>query len=344
VTPVGALSAFVGTLYDGRSAVGRRVVIEVEGAKLAIVEDDARAVVAQADARVDAPIPGVSRRLIFPGGAMIESADQPMVEALWPTQGVIARAAFWLESRWSAAIGAIVISAALVWMIVADVLPLAAEPIARSISPRIERAIGTQALKSIDATFAKPSQLPAERRKEIERKFEVFIENEPGLEDVDLEFRRMGGPNAFALPGGIVVVTDEMVKFVDDDDELLAAIAHELGHLKAQHAMRLVLQKSGIAVLITAIAGDAAGMTFLAAAMPAAVLNASYSREFELEADRYAYGHLSRHGSSPQALARLFHKFGEDRRINDANDPLARYLSSHPGLAERIRLAEEAAR
>ena len=107
--------------------------------------------------------------------------------------------------------------------------------------------------------------------------------------------------------------------------------------------MRLVLQKSGIAVLITAIAGDAAGMTFLAAALPAALLNAGYSREFELEADRYAYGHLSRHGRSPEALARLFRKLAEDRRTG-ANDPLARYLGSHPGLDERIRLAEQAAR
>jgi Zn-dependent protease with chaperone function len=134
-----------------------------------------------------------------------------------------------------------------------------------------------------------------------------------------------------------------MVKFVDDDDELLAALAHELGHLRHQHAMRLVLQKSGIAVLITAIAGDAAGMTFLAAAMPAALLNASYSRDFELEADRYAYGHLSRHRSSPKVLARLFRRFAQARDTADASDPLARYLGSHPGLEERARLAEEAA-
>jgi predicted Zn-dependent protease len=154
----------------------------------------------------------------------------------------------------------------------------------------------------------------------------------------------MGAPNAFALPGGIVVVTDEMVQFAKDDDELFAAIAHELGHLQARHAMRLVLQQSGIAVLVTAIAGDAAGMTFLAAAMPAAVLNAGYSREFELEADRYAYGHLKRHGSSPAVLARLFRRLAEDRHAADANDPLARYLSSHPALEERARLAEEAAR
>ena len=338
------MSAFEGILFDGRSATGRPIVVEIENARLAIVDGGARAVVAQSDVRVDAPLPGVPRRLMLPGGAAIESNDRSAVELLWPTQGAVARSAFWLESRWSAAVAAVLLTAALVWLIVVDVLPLAAEPVARSVSPRIEQAIGTQALKSIDATFAKPSQLPAARREEIEHKFAAFIDGEPGLGDVDLEFRRLGGPNAFALPGGTVVVTDEMVKFVADDDELLAALAHELGHLRYRHAMRLVLQKSGIAVLITAIAGDAAGMTFLAAAMPAALLNAGYSREFELEADRYAYAHLSRHGSSPMVLARLFRRFAQERRANDANDPLARYLASHPDLEERIRLVEEAGR
>jgi Zn-dependent protease with chaperone function len=238
----------------------------------------------------------------------------------------------------------VLVAAAFIWTVIAYVLPLAAQPVARSISPRIEQAIGAQALKSIDATFAKRSRLPAERRNEIQRKFAAFIDGEPELDGVALHFRRLGGPNAFALPGGTIIVTDEMVEWVDDDEELMAALAHELGHLRHQHAMRLVLQKSGIAVLITAIAGDAAGMTFLAAAIPAAVLNSSYSREFELEADRYAYAQLRRHGSSPQALARLFRRFAEDRRTADADDPLARYLGSHPGIEERIRLAEDAVR
>ena len=337
-------ATFAGILYDGRSATGHDVVVEIDNVKLAIVDDGTRAVVKRSEVSADTPIPGVARRLTLPGGATIEVAERAAIETLWPTRGAISRSAFWLESHWGAAVGAVLVTAAFVWTVIAYVLPLAAEPVARSISPRIEQAIGAQALKSIDATFAKRSRLPPERRNEIQRKFAGFIADEPGLDHVALHFRQLGAPNAFALPGGTIVVTDEMVELVGDDEELLAALAHELGHLRHQHAMRLVLQKSGIAVLITAIAGDAAGMTFLAAAIPAAVLNSSYSREFELEADRYAYEHLSRHGSSPQALARLFRRFADDRRTAGADDPLARYLGSHPGIEERIRLAEEAAK
>ena len=78
---------------------------------------------------------------------------------------------------------------------------------------------------------------------------------------------------------------------VGSDDELLAVLAHEIGHVRGRHAMRLVLQNSGLAVLLTALAGDAVGVTFLAVALPSMLLQSGYSRQFETEADDYAFAH-----------------------------------------------------
>ena len=121
---------------------------------------------------------------------------------------------------------------------------------------------------------------------------------------------------------------------------LMAVLAHEVGHLNAHHAMRMVLQQSGIAVLVTALAGDAVGMTILAALVPAALVNARYSREFELEADAYALALLKRHDRSPQSFIDVLKSFAEDQRMGDPRDPVLRYLSSHPDLEERIARAE----
>jgi Zn-dependent protease with chaperone function len=128
------------------------------------------------------------------------------------------------------------------------------------------------------------------------------------------------------------------------DDELLAVIAHELGHLQAHHAVRLVLQQSGVAVLATVLAGDAVGMTFLAAAVPAMLLDSRYSRSFEQEADDYAFGLLARHDISPQVFADVMRRFARDQRTAAPRDPVLRYLSSHPPTEERIERAEQAAR
>src|SRR5438067_10766351 len=198
---VQSMTSFDGVLYDGRNAGYRRVTVDVHDARVAILEDGTRAVLAQSDISVDAPVPGVVRRLMLPGGAAIETADHAAVEALWPAQSAIARAAFWLESRWSMAIAAVAATASLAWFVVAVVLPLAADPIAQSFSPRIEQALGAQTLKAIDAKFARRSLLTDERRKSIEEKFDAFVEGEPPV-GARLEFRRMPFANAFALPGG----------------------------------------------------------------------------------------------------------------------------------------------
>ena len=332
--------AFHGLLFDGRIAARHAVSVEVDGTRLSIVSAGVRATLARGDVRADPPIPGVPRRLLLPGGAAIETADRDAVEAAWPTRRPVERLAYWLESRASTAIASVAITAGAVWLVIAHVLPLAADPVAQTISPQIEQALGRHTLDSLDAFHTRPSALPDARRDELARTFADLVRGD--ADDVALEFRRMGAPNAFALPGRTIVLTDEMVALSRSDDELMAVLAHEIGHVAGRHAMRRVLQQSGIAVLVTALAGDAVGMTVLAVVVPAALLNARYSREFELEADDYALALLQRRGRPAQSFIDVLRRFAENERTADARDPVRRYLSSHPDLDLRIRRAETA--
>lgn len=333
-----------GRRYDGRAPVAQPVTLIVDGDDVAVVGQDAVARYPRSALDVDSPVPGVARRLRTPDGAVIEAAPDAAFDAIGTTKDRLARAAYWLESGWLTTAVAACAGALVIWLVVAYVLPLAADPVARALSPEVERAIGQRALASIDRLYAGRSALPKAERDRIAERLRAFLKDEPQLRGYRLEFRRLGGPNAFALPGNIVVVTDELTKFVRGDDELLAVIAHELGHLNGHHAVRLALQQSGVAVLVTVVAGDAVGMTFLAAAVPAVLLDARYSRAFEEEADTYAFALLARRGISPQAFADVMRRFATDRRTATPNDPLLRYLSSHPAAAERIERAEQAAR
>ena len=105
--------------------------------------------------------------------------------------------------------------------------------------------------------------------------------------------------------------------------------------------MRLVLQSSGLAVLMTALAGDAVGTTILAAALPAILLKTKYSRQFESEADDYAFAMLKRHGRSPQAFADMMRRLRLRKDAKEEPDSLLRYLSTHPATEERIQRAEQ---
>ena len=333
-----------GELFDGQVARGRPVEITVEADAVRIAgEDVAPIALPRASIVPDTPVTGVARRLHLPAGIVVETADQAGVTAAWPSPPGFGRLGDGLEHYWLATLAAGALGVTVLWLVVAFALPAAAEPVARSISPEIERAIGKHTLATLDQLYAEPTELDAEQRRHVRGLVTAFMRGEDDISPWRLEFRRMGGPNAFALPGNTIVVTDELVTFARNDDELLAVLAHEIGHLRERHATRLVLQQSGIAVLATAVAGDAVGMTFLAAALPAMLLDAQYSRAFEEEADAAAIEQLRRHGRSPKAFADVMRRFAADPRTSEPDDPLFRYLSTHPATEERIRRAEEAA-
>jgi len=336
--------AFDATFFDGRAAdaVPVRVVANDNG--IALSDGTITGRVPCDSVAVDAPIPGVPRILRFADGSSLETSDHAAIAALWPTQGQAARLAWALESSWAAVIASVAATAGLAWLIVTIVLPSVADPVAHRISPKVDEFLGKQTLATLDRAYLKPSRL-GEAEQELERsRFKAFVMGEPGAQHYTVVFRHAGVPNAFALPDGTIVVTDEMLQAVGSDNELRAVLAHEIGHVRGRHAVRLLLQRSGLAVLLAAVAGDAVGVTYLAAALPSMLLQSSYSREFETEADDYAFALLKRNGVSPQVFADMLRRLeaSEPRVARDAG--VARYLASHPATEERIRRAEEAAR
>ena len=332
-----------GIRYDGARAEGEPVALSLDGDDVALMTPAGTQRLARAAIVPEMAVLGVSRRLRLPDGSVIETEGQ-VVDAWWPASRGIDRWALAIESRWPLVILLASIAALLTWIVITHALPLAAKPVSQLVSPEAERFIGMQALSTLDRLFAKESNLTEDEREHVTALLDDLTRGESESINVRLEFRHLGMPNAFALPGNIIVVSDELVHFVGGDDELLAVLAHELGHLHGHHAVRLVLQQSGVAVLATALAGDAVAMTFLAAGLPSALVNARYSRALESEADDYAIAQLERHGRSPGVFAQVMRRFAEKMARADSNDPLIRYLSSHPPTEERIGRAEDAAR
>ena len=176
-----------------------------------------------------------------------------------------------------------------------------------------------------------------------------------------VEFRDGGwiGANAFALPGGIVVMTDQLVELMANDNQIAAVLAHEIGHVHHRHSLRYVLQDSIIALAAMAIYGDASAVAGVAVTLPTVLLHAHYSRDFEREADNYAFELLKDTGRSPRELGLALAALEAGKNMSDTknsdhktdadsnNKQLTRklsYLSSHPATQERIEAAENAAR
>ena len=161
-----------------------------------------------------------------------------------------------MQTRWSVLLAVLLIAGAGVWAFYRWGTPWAATQITRHVPLAWELALTEQAMQQIDADYVKPSKLPPERQAELRAGFDKLVALiGPDLQryrgyrpPFKLEFRSGMGPNAFALPGGTIVMTDAMVEQArtipnTGDTALLGVLAHEIGHVEHRHTTRMVVEQ-----------------------------------------------------------------------------------------------------
>lgn len=217
-------------------------------------------------------------------------------------------------------------------------IPMVARLVADRLPASIVARIDSETLAALDGQMFAPSALPRERQHTIANAFRALKKPRAESAPHNLVFRKSDaiGANAMALIGGTIVVTDGLVTLARDDREILGVLAHEAGHVAGRHGLRGLVQDSLISMLLALVIGDVSG---LAAAASSSVLEASYSRDLEREADAYAIEVLNANGIPLKFLADMLRRL--DSAAGTSGMPSAlRYLSTHPATDERIRQLE----
>ena len=247
-----------------------------------------------------------------------------------------------LESRWRWILGACLVLLLALYLGLTQGAPLAARIIVTFIPDAVEQHIGTQSMQMLDQILLEPSKLPVQRQQELQRHFAPLLQAHPEL-SLRVHFRHAPsiGANAFALPGGDMVFTDQIVQLSESDDELGAVLAHEIGHVYHHHGMRRVVQNGLLYWGLFAITGDISAASETIAAAPALLMNMAYSRQMEDEADDFALQQLLAHGIAPRHFAHIMRRLeSTDARPDTSKNRLLRLLSSHPDTHARIRKFE----
>ena len=138
-------------------------------------------------------------------------------------------------------------------------------------------------------------------------------------------------PNAFALPGH-VVVTDSILRLSPTPEAALGVIAHEVGHIVHGHSMERVIRYSLSSALVSMLVGDVGGGVLAVGVTQ--MSEAGFSQDEEREADAYAADRLIEAGYSPAALGGLFEALKQELNLNDSK--LEVWLGSHPLISERV--------
>lgn len=253
-----------------------------------------------------------------------------------------------LEQHLLMVVASVIIVIASGWLFVAHGLPAGANALAQQLPDTILNEAAAETLLLLEKYGLSNSELSNEKQEHIRALIAQSAIDYP----IDkLRFYRGGsmGANAFALPDGTIVFTDELITLTESDGEIVAVFGHELGHVVHRHALRQVIQGAAITLTIALIAGDASALGDLVLTAPVVFAQMAFSREFETESDRYAVEFLAKNDSGPEPMVNILmklHNSHNNCKEKDSNDCSSEvdssgsswwdYLRTHPNIEARI--------
>lgn len=213
-------------------------------------------------------------------------------------------------------------------------VPKIVEKAAEKISPEIERQIGDAWFQSLTATFKTDST----KTRLVQQFYDslgfggayemrITVVNEPVV-------------NAFAVPGGHIVVFDSILGIMDAPEQLAALLAHEASHIQLKHSTHAIFRELANSLFFSLLFGDYADVSTIIAYHADELAGLSYSRSLELEADENGLRLLLASGIPPRGMPDLFQKMKNSLEKESVSD-VPNFLSTHPSLDERLKISTE---
>jgi len=306
------------------------------------------------------------RFITLPDGGIFEIEDNNSVDEL--EKKIVKKKNWFIAYQWESNKKLIAFSVlfliGITYLLIQFGIPAISRGIAQSLPPSVSIKLADKVLAALDEQTLTATKLSKQRQHELTEQFNVFTQNITDFK-LELQFRQgsLVGANAFALPDGVVVMTDELVQLAENDWELQSIMLHEIGHVVHRHSLRQLIESGAIAGLLIWLTGGIEAANSWIVALPAILLMSAYSKSAEWEADGYALKHMHRANISPQYFSDFMKKMdksdvSQNSQKSTSNDGPANkntqhdpgrgdnwldYFSSHPASKDRIKRFEDAA-
>ncbi len=228
------------------------------------------------------------------------------------------------------------------------VLPFLSLQVARWIPDDIRADIGAETQEFFVKSVAKREKIPPETaicmsgdgQKHLDNLIATLAAGLPeDLPEVEVTVLKTKGVNAFALPGGRLLVFSGLIDLADHPNGLAGVLAHELAHAHHRHPTQLIVSNAGIATVLSLLLGDVSGGTFLAT-MGQMAVGSAYSRDYEREADETGIELMQAAQFDVSPMISLMQTMARKNKGNDSG--VFALINTHPGTEERVALLEEA--
>lgn len=320
--------------YDGISPLAQPAKVHIADGELILTRQGNTQRFAIKDCEIQTQFAQGKRLIDLPDGGRLESVDKAMSACLASISTASSRGLHFLENhKWAIVLSVLGVLLAS-YVLLTQGIPLLAEGVARALPASVEQKMGKEALNTLDDPalgYFAPSTLAAAQTASIRQALETMCAHTQSCPHFRLHFRASPkiGPNAFALPGGDIIMTDELVKLSEQNSEMVAVLAHELGHVKQRHALRQTLQGTIAGLLVLAVTGD---VSSVAAGLPVFMMQMRYTRDMENEADAYALQQLKSACIPPKYFASLMLRLEKTLK----GEGMPEWLASHPDTQKRI--------
>ena len=146
-------------------------------------------------------------------------------------------------------------------------------------------------------------------------------------------------PNAFALPGGHIVVNTGLLDLADND-ELVGVIAHESAHITQKHHARKIISAAGPVLICGIFLHSRSGLLNVLGEGSGLMLTQGFSQEYETEADETGWNYLVAANIDPRGMIGIFRKFKAEEVKDKLASEMPQAFQSHPALEKRIARLE----
>ncbi|WP_140411389.1 M48 family metallopeptidase [Agrobacterium tumefaciens] len=328
-----------GEWHAARSNLSNAARLKLGGTVLLVLDAKDNHVRTQAEIKtveISHRVGTIPRELHFPDGSLFETRDNDGVDRLLG-QHITKRSGFvhWLEQFRPRLIGITAAAVLLAYGTYKLALPALVELAVAVTPPIVPQVMSASTMQALDQAVFSPSELPQEEQDAIRSEFaRIAAHAEGSPDDYKLNFRKGGyiGPNAFALPDGTLVLTDELVELAGNDRQMITGVlAHEIGHVEYEHSLRQLYRAAGVAGLVMLIAGDVGSAMEDILTQGGGLLALSHSRDAERQADQRSVELMRKAGLDPTAIERFFALLEE--KLGDKGG--TSIVSTHPGTPER---------
>ena len=374
-----------GILCDGKTSCVQDSSIYWDESGLVHFKSGDIAPIAIANITISPRLANTTRFLKLPDGSQFETRDNDAIDALAQLKGGHSNSAnkfiYALETHKVWVLSAFIILVVSVGGFVKYGIPYFSNEIAMTMPTKVSTFMGDNMQKGLDEYWKGKSTIEPSRQEELRKLYASLLPKDAGNFKWALVFKQGGvvGANAFALPNGTIIFTDELIQLADNDQQIASIMLHEIGHVQHRHSLRTLIQDFTLVILITIVSGDVSTSSSIITALPATLLESGYSQNMEWESDTYALNYMQKHGLDPNSFAEIMTKMeglhasaDKDRTLESCDadkttesekeaeidktiadqeptieaqeaSAIWQYFSSHPATEERIERFRHAA-